>query len=182
MIKPYFSMALNRAREEPGALAFGGLPGGSFRHTGNFARAPLQQLVMKTEVSPPPMVEDGLRDYRVYVIDISLAVNSQPSAPPNVPLRVIIDSGSRLCHLPKSIVRAIAKAWQPAATEYRITKQWMVDCAGTPPKVEFLFNGSTIFMDGKDLWQEAFASAQFRIFRIAIRLKGHCWEHLFCEV
>jgi hypothetical protein len=152
LIKPYFSMALNRASEGPGALAFGGLPGPSFKHTGDFARAPLQQLVLKTKTPPPPMVEDGLNDYRFYAVNTGgFTVNSQPVLSQGGSMQVIIDSGSRLTHLPSKIVEAIAQKWQPPATYVTLTDEWTVDCAGKPPKVGVLFNGTTIFIDSGDL-------------------------------
>ncbi|TID18686.1 aspartic-type endopeptidase protein [Venturia nashicola] len=153
LIKPYFSMALNRASEGPGALAFGGLPGGNFRHTGNFTPAPLQQFA-GTKLPPPGvMVEDGLKDFRFYVVNTDgFTVNSQPAIRGNGSMQVVVDSGSRLVHLPSKIVEAIAKKWQPPATLEPLTGNYIVNCTGTPPKVGVVFGGASISMDKEDLF------------------------------
>lgn len=150
IIQPYFSIALNRATEGPGMLAFGGVPGDPIRHTGNFVRVPMQQLAI-TANRPKPKSEDGFVDYTFYVgnVDKFLA-NSVPLSPEPGPMPVIVDSGSRFCHLPKRIVDGMMEQWKPKPFLNKVG-QWQVTCDSTPPAFELAFNGSRIVINKEDL-------------------------------
>ncbi|QDS77470.1 hypothetical protein FKW77_007133 [Venturia effusa] len=150
IIQPYFSIALNRAAEGPGMLALGGLPGPPIRHTGKFIRTPMQQLTLTAD-RPKPRSEDGFVDYTFYVVrPDNLLANSVPLSPDVSSLQLIVDSGSRFCHLPKKIVDGLMSQWKPKP-KLNLVGEWEVGCDSTPPKLELEFNGSRISFDKKDL-------------------------------
>lgn len=149
MIEPVFSIALNRVDEAPGALALGGLPGQSIRHTGNFSRTPMRLLSL---IPNATKTEDGLTDYGFYVVNADgITIDSKSAALPDGPLQLIVDSGSRFSHLPKPVIDALVKAWKPAPSQSWLTKQYLVGCNDKPPKLGIVLNGTTIAFDGKDL-------------------------------
>ncbi|RDI88341.1 hypothetical protein Vi05172_g2181 [Venturia inaequalis] len=152
MIDPVFSIALNRIGEEPGVLALGGLPDASIRHSEKFSRAPMQLLSL---IPKAIKSEDGLTDYGFYVVNAdSITINSQSAQLPNGPVQLILDSGSRFSHLPKTVIDALVKAWKPKPA-YGIlgwlTQEYRVGCDDKPPQLGIVLNGTTVAFDGKDL-------------------------------
>jgi Eukaryotic aspartyl protease len=163
LIRPYFSMALNRASEEPGVLALGGLPGAPIRHTGNFVRVPMQHLAMRAKASNS---EDGMADYRFYVANIDgFAVDSRLVSNST---QVIIDSGSRFSHLPKAVVDDFESRWiKDGASVDSFTGELMVPCNKTPPKLGVVFDGMTIHFDANDLILKGVAGTKYCVSTIA---------------
>ena len=150
LIAPHFSLALNRPKEGPGALALGGLPAAPIRHGAEFARAPLQRLSVSPR-KPPPRGEDGFEDYMFYVVTVDgfTAGNRSVSA---ARTEVIVDSGSPITFLPRDVVRAIHAQWSPPVSRDWLTGQYMFTCgAARPPKVGVRFGGKTVHFDGEDL-------------------------------
>lgn len=150
IIKPYFSVALNRADEGPGMLALGGLPGEPIRHTGKFTRVPMQQLKL-TANRPAPKTEDGFVDYTFYVANVDgFSINSKLLSPDSGSMQVMVDTGSRYCHFPEKIVDGLMGQWKPAPKKNAVG-QWEVICDSSPPTFGIVFNGSTINFDKNDM-------------------------------
>ena len=160
---PVFSLALNRANEAPGVIAFGGLPGGDFKFKKEFATARLQysqlNIVPKAPVAgsaPKPAPPVGPQEYQLYSIDVDgWSVKGKGGTAPEVAtikdtkVQVVMDSGTTLSYLPPEIAYAINKAWNPPGMN--LGPFYAVWCNATPPVAGLRINGTMISFDSADL-------------------------------
>jgi hypothetical protein len=145
LVAPYFSVALNRAGEPPGAIALGGLPGPSIKYQDNWAKSPMQHLFVGAKQA---------NDYQLYVVeasgwDITSSKGAKTAAVANTKAKVVLDTGTTLSYLPPSIASAINKAYDPPATQ--VGGQWTVKCNAKAPKVAMKLGGKSLWFDGKDM-------------------------------
>jgi aspartyl protease len=142
LIDPVFSVALNRPEESPGVLALGGLPGSHIKYDDQWAKVPMEKMIIKN-----PKTGTTEKDFTLYAVKVtSFEVNGKRvgSVTP-----VIIDSGTTMSYLPAVTVDAMAAAFQPPATNIR--GMYAVSCSAKAPKFGITFNSSTVYIDGKDL-------------------------------
>jgi hypothetical protein len=152
LIKPVFSVALNREGEGPGSLTLGGLPPTHIKHTAVWATAPLEYLAIKSPVTanshataPVP----AKKQFSLYAIKAqSFRVNDKEVSGP---AGVIIDSGTTMSYLPQDIVQAMADAWTPAPVMDPMTQMYLIRCNSKPPKFDIVINGTALRIDPKDL-------------------------------
>ena len=144
LTKPYFSIAVNREDETPGALALGGLPGLPIRYSTKFVRAKFEQLVCD---DGKPIKPVGI--YNLYMISIDgFEVDGQRVSEK---LDTVIDTGSPFIFATKDIVRNFNLRWKPSAEYDQNIMQWTVDCQATPPKFGVVINNHTLNIDSKGL-------------------------------
>lgn len=145
LVAPYFSVALNRANEGPGAIALGGLPGGNITYSKDFAKAPMQHLFVGAKQA---------NDYQLYVIeatgwDVSSSRGQKQDSVANIRTKVVLDTGTTLSYLPASIAGAINRSFDPPAKS--VGGQWTVGCKASAPKVAMKLNGKSLLFDAKDM-------------------------------
>lgn len=155
LVPPLFSVALNRSWEKPGALAIGGLPGGSIKHTNDWVRTPMQYLRFNRDSNDPKRPND----YQFYIIEVDgwdlprQVFNKDGQDIAKKPQKMILDTGSTLTQLPPALAAAIngGNAWSPPAWLNNDTNQWMVDCNAKPPKIGTKFGSKTLYFGAEDL-------------------------------
>ncbi|KAF2668485.1 acid protease [Microthyrium microscopicum] len=150
LISPYFSIALNRASEGPGAVALGGLPGGSIKFEDKWAKAPMQHLMMALPGAKTPA------DYQLYVVETegwSITSPAGVSAPAvnSTKVKVVLDTGTTLSYLPPAVANAINAAFDPPASQDLLMRQFIVNCNAKAPKVAMKLGGQMVWFDGEDL-------------------------------
>jgi hypothetical protein len=147
LVAPFFSLALNRAGERPGLLALGGIPGPPIHYEDRFATAALEYMSFKM---PWERSRDDFQLYMITVDGFSMEIDRRLSMK-LAKTRVLIDSGTTLTLLPPDIARALNSRWDPPARLDPITKQYVVRCRATPPKVGIVINGTVVHFDERDL-------------------------------
>jgi len=151
LIKPTFSLTLNRVEEGPGVLALGGLPK-SIKHENRWARAPMEYL------SIMPSVGGVAKEYTLYAVKAGgFTVNgTKVASSPNV----VIDSGTTLSYLPAAVVTALAKGFNPPARSGGTLSlagsavqpgMMTIGCNATPPKFAIVINGTSLSIDAREL-------------------------------
>jgi hypothetical protein len=158
---PWFSLALNRINEGPGALAFGALPAAPIRYSPTFVKAPFQKAWAMDERAkklPCGSVPASLRttpckevDFQAYQITLSgLSVSSQPSFA-SKKFDAVVDSGTPHITLPSDMAKAFNTGWTPPAKFDRTEDGWLIECTAKPPTFGVNIGGSTFWIDPKDL-------------------------------
>jgi Eukaryotic aspartyl protease len=150
LTEPYFSVALNRFYESPGAIAFGGLPGPNVRFASDWVKTPMRYLHVNEGDKEKPI------DYQFYVVEVDgwEFNNTENEINYNsLKHKTILDTGSTLTLLPEHIVSAIngGDAWDPPAVISPTTKQWVVKCNAKPPKVGIKLGNQTLHWQDEDL-------------------------------
>jgi hypothetical protein len=152
LIKPTFSLTLNRAEEGPGVLALGGLPK-SIKFENRWARAPMEYL------SIMPTLGGIAKEYTLYAVKAGgFTVNGEKVASsPNV----VIDSGTTLSYLPSTVVNALAEGFDPPARSggggifgfgSGVQAGMMtIPCDAKPPKFAIVINGTSLNIDAREL-------------------------------
>jgi len=151
LIKPTFSLTLNRLDEGPGVLALGGLPK-SIKHENRWARAPMEYL------SIMPTIGGIAKEYTLYAVKAGgFTVNgAKVSSSPNV----VIDSGTTLSYLPTTVVNALAKGFNPPAKSGGMLSlagtavqagMMTIPCNAKPPKFAIVINGTSLAIDAREL-------------------------------
>ena len=147
LVKPYFSIALNRVNEGSGFLALGGLPGPPIRHEEKFTSAKFEYLIF--EDGSYGRMGNQVKEYSLYMIKPQgFAVGSQ-----NVTMQVnaVIDTGSPINYLPTDISKSINSLWKPPAKRDQKTWQWVVNCNAVAPDFGFIINGSRLMVSAEDM-------------------------------
>jgi hypothetical protein len=152
LVKPFFSIAVPRPKEGLGALGLGGLPGGSIKHTGKFAKASFEYLNFNS--ATPPKSDAPAPEYKFYAVSASgFKLDGKTSPIETMKTQMVVDTGSTLTMLPEPVVKAYYEAWtgQKPKKDW-LTQQYLFTCGSAqPPKFGVTFNGQTIWFDGADV-------------------------------
>lgn len=147
LVAPYFSLALNRQKEGPGALALGGLPGAPIKYNNTWAKSPMQYLTFgDDDPTKKPYGDDDYRLYRLSIDGFSIGSSSVNTKK----VRASVDSGTAAMLLPTDSAKAFNSQWQPAATYNRSTG-WVVPCNAKAPKFGVKIGGVMLWIDSEDL-------------------------------
>jgi hypothetical protein len=144
LIKPYFSLALNRVDESPGVLALGGLPGDPIRYSNTWAKAKFQFLTFENGSAIEP--ELGWSLYTIHTEGYSVDARNTTKQ-----LVAFLDSGSPLIYVPRDVARKVNTGWKPAAKQDRISSKWIVDCDAVPPNFGIIINGTNLMVDVENM-------------------------------
>jgi hypothetical protein len=147
LVKPYFSVALNRVNEGSGFLALGGLPGPPIRYEEKFTSAKFEYLIL--EDGSIGKFGNKVKEYSLYMIKPQgFAVGRQ-----NVTKVVyaIIDTGSPINYVPMDISKSINSQWKPPAKRDQKTWQWIVNCDAVAPDFGFIINGTRLMVSAEDM-------------------------------
>lgn len=152
LVKPFFSIAVPRPNQGLGALGLGGLPGGSIKHTGVFARAPFEFLAISS--AAPPKADAPPPEYRFYAVSASgFKIDGRSSPIETMKAQMVVDTGSTITMLPEPIVKAYYEAWTGEKPRKDwLTQQYLFTCGkAQPPKFGVTFGGQTIWFDARDV-------------------------------
>jgi hypothetical protein len=144
---PYFSIALNRPNEGPGALALGGLPGPPIRYENKSSAAKFEYLIFDDGSYNKP--GNFKKEYSLYMIrPEGFNVGSRNM---KMSVNAILDTGSPLIYVPPDVATAFNKAWIPSAKVDEKSSQWVVNCDAIPPPFGVVINGTTFEVAKEDL-------------------------------
>jgi hypothetical protein len=149
LVKPFFSIAVPRPNQGLGALGLGGLPGGSIKHTGIFAKARFEYLAYSAAKAT-----EQPQEYKFYAVSASgFKVDGRSSPIETMKTQMVVDTGSTLTMLPEPIVKAYYEAWTGEKPKKDwLTQQYLFTCGKTqPPKFGVIFNGQTVWFDARDV-------------------------------
>ncbi|KAF2664128.1 acid protease [Microthyrium microscopicum] len=147
LVDPYFSVALNRQNEGPGALALGGLPATPIRYEDKFTSAKFEYLIF--EDGSYGRAGNTNKEYSLYMIKpqgFSVAGRELKES-----VDAIVDTGSPITYVPEDVATAFNKAWTPAASRDQMSGQWSINCDAVPPPFAFIINGTKLFMSPEDM-------------------------------
>jgi hypothetical protein len=147
LVEPYFSIAINRPNEGPGALTLGGLPGAPIRYEDHFTSAKFEYLVF--EDGSYGRAGNKKQEYSLYMITpVGYTVNE---ADASTHFNAIVDTDSPLNYVPGLIASAVNRKFKPPAIKDQQSNLWIVDCEATPPKFGLVINNTKLMMDPEDM-------------------------------
>jgi hypothetical protein len=172
MVPSVFSLALSRpsvdSPQAGGVLAIGGIP--DIPYEGEFVSVSINPIVQRTyafysiPVAGYKVVPASSQPLSSSTISESLSqttVNSAANSAPLITLnnagsstnslKMVIDSGTTLIYLPSDQVEDIASKFQPAATYDATQDLYTVDCGAQAPQLGIVINGTTFWLDERDL-------------------------------
>jgi Eukaryotic aspartyl protease len=148
LIKPVFSVALNRLDEGHGSLTLGGLPPANIKHTNKWVVVPIEYLTIKA-IAGTPVSASAKKEYSLYAVKAtSFRINDKVI---NGGAGLVVDSGTTMSYLPEDIVSAMAEAWSPPGVRDPLTRLYLVRCNSKAPKFEIVFGETALRIDAKDL-------------------------------
>jgi hypothetical protein len=147
LVEPYFSIALNRPNEGPGALTLGGLPGAPFRYEDLFTSAKFEYLIF--EDGSYGRAGNKKQEYSLYMITpAGYTVNGADAA---THFDAIVDTDSPLNYVPEPIASAVNRKFKPPATKDQQSGLWTVDCEAVPPRFGLIINNTKLMMGLEDM-------------------------------
>jgi hypothetical protein len=151
LVAPYFSVALNRAGERAGVIALGGLPSGDIKYETDFAKAPMQHLMIQQ-----PSTAGNAQDYQLYVVEtdgweVTSPGGTRAEDVAKSKTKVVLDTGTTLSYLPANIANAINRSFDPPAQTNPQGGNIMVRCNAKAPKVAVRIGGKQVWFDPKDI-------------------------------
>ena len=148
LIKPYFSLALDRlpqnvSRGPGGYLTLGDLPPVALGS--NFTVAPLeisQELREKTDLNLTRT------SWLLSVNGVTFGDSSNSTS-----FQAVVASRTALSHLPQAVADQVNARFKPAATWNETHQRYHVNCAAKPPSFGIRIGNETFFHDPADLIQ-----------------------------
>ncbi|KAF2668908.1 acid protease [Microthyrium microscopicum] len=163
LVKPVFSIALGRPGEAMGVLALGGLPDTKdVQTTGEWAR---EKLVYLHYDDGKPMKPAGV--YNLYMINVKGITTNTTGSTANISpspgsknsnstshpehFDAVLDTGSPLVYLPKTLARIVNAGWSPAAQFDMDANLWTVACDASAPTLDFGIGGMKVGVDAASM-------------------------------
>ncbi|KAF2398123.1 acid protease [Trichodelitschia bisporula] len=142
LIKPVFSLTLNRHNEGPGALALGGLPPQTKDvkyETDNWAKSPLLAMAIRG-ISTKPV-------FTVYVVNAEGFTVDGAGVGGSV--KVLVDSGTTLSYLPQAVADAVGAKFSPPSR--KAANLHLVNCNAKAPKFGVKIGGKSLWIQPRDM-------------------------------
>jgi hypothetical protein len=147
LVEPYFSIAINRPNEGPGALTLGGLPGAPIRYEDHFTSAKFEYLIF--EDGSYGRAGNKKQEYSLYMITPAGCTVNEADASNH--FNAIVDTDSPLNYVPGPIASAVNRKFNPPAVKDQQSGLWIVDCEAVPPNFGLVINNTKLMMDPEDM-------------------------------